>query len=242
MRAYARQINSFRDQLIVDHVDMARRIACRLARRLPPNITLDEVVAAAMLGLAEAADRYDSSRGEPFEAFAAPRIQGAVLDELRRGDPLPRRRRVMARRIGVTVNMLEGRLGRAAEDLEIAAELGVTVEEYHDELEGLTHIALVELDERTIRAVDPHVDDGKSHLLSPLTTTERAELKQRLVEALKKLPEKQALVMSLYYDQELTFAEIARVIGVTESRVCQIHSQVVVKLRTLLNDEGEEGQ
>ncbi|MBI4509612.1 MAG: RNA polymerase sigma factor FliA [Deltaproteobacteria bacterium] len=245
MKAYARQAaTSERDTLILRHVDMARRIACRMARRLPPSITVDEVVAAAMLGLAEAADRYDSSRGEPFEAFAAPRVQGAVLDELRRGDPLPRRRRVLARKIGNTVNQLEGRLGRAAEDHEVAAELGVSVEEYRDDLEGLTHVALVELDERTVTgAVDPDVAHGRQHLSSPFMITERAQLKQELVRGLKSLPEREALVMALYYDEELTFAEIAQVLGVTESRICQIHSKAILRLRALLGqDNGDEDE
>lgn len=239
MRAYARQGTSIsaRDGLILDHMEMARRIACRLARRLPPSITLEEVVAAAVLGLAEAASRFDGNRGEPFEAFAAPRIRGAVLDELRRGDPLPRRRRSMARKIGETIRRIEGQKGRAAEEEEVAEELGVSLEQYHGELEGLTHMALVELDDRTV-SVDPHEEEGRAHLLSPLSLVERADLREAVVEMLKSLPEKQAMVMSLYYDQELTFAEIAQVIGVTESRVCQIHTKVVCRLRAML--EGDE--
>ncbi|MFH0900373.1 MAG: RNA polymerase sigma factor FliA [Pseudomonadota bacterium] len=242
MRAYARQSTSLtaRDALILEHMDMARRIACRLARRLPPNVTVDEVVAAATLGLAEAADRYDAGRCEPFEAFAAPRIQGAVIDELRRGDPLPRRKRGMARRIGQTVDKLEGRLGRSPNEEEIAAELGVSVEEYREELEGLTHVALVELDEQNVRSLDSRAAEGRGHLASPFRSAERAELKQVLVKALKRLSERDALVMSLYYNEELTFAEIASVLGVTESRVCQIHTQSIVRLRTILGLAGDE--
>lgn len=240
MNAYARQAVSRRDELIREHVELARRIAGRLARRLPPNITLDEVMAAAMLGLAEAADRYDPSRGEPFEAFAPPRIRGEILDELRRGDLLPRRKRSMVRRIGEATALLENQLGRAAEEHEVARELGVPVAEYRAELGELAHVAMVELDEAAVTS-DTDVE-GRAHLASPFATAARAELKRALVAALKALPERSALMMALYYDEELTFAEIARVLGVTESRVCQIHTQTVLRLRAQLGATEEEGE
>lgn len=244
MRAYAREATPqaliARDELIVAHIDMARRIAGRVARRLPKNLGIDEIIGAAMLGLAEAADRFDPSLNETFEAFATPRIRGAVIDELRRGDPLPRRKRTMARKLQQTIARLEQKLGHPASDEEIAAELNIPVEEYRDELEGLTHVGLVELDEGAVGAGTSMVTEGRMHLSSPFAMAERSDVKERLVAALKKLSEREALVMSLYYDEQLTFAEIARIIGVTESRICQIHSQAVLRLRARMEKEEEE--
>ena len=247
MRAYARQESvhrasnlSARDELIVAHLEVARRIAGRLARRLPPNIPIDEVVAAAMLGLSEAAERFDPNHGEPFIAFATPRIKGAVLDELRRGDPLPRRKRILARKVSQTISKLSQRLGRAAEDEEIAAELGVSVDEYRDELEGLTHVGLVELDETWVGGPDEETAAGRDHLASPFARVERGELQKCLVAALKTLSDRDALVMSLYYEEQLTFAEIAHILSVTESRICQIHSQSILRLRARLAETEEQ--
>ena len=157
MNPYARVTtgsNSETARLIHEHIDMARRIALRVARRLPDWITTDDVVAAAMVGLTEAADRYDSTRGEPFAAFAEKRIRGAVLDELRRGDLMPRRARVKARQVGQAAARLEGKLGRPPEDEELALELGVSVEEYREDLAGLTHVALVDLERAGAATLD----------------------------------------------------------------------------------------
>lgn len=230
MRAYARATSvrdEERERRIAEHIDLARRIALRVGRRVPDWLSQEDLVAAAMIGLAEAADRYDDSRGEPFVAFAERRIRGAVLDELRRGDLMPRRMRTTARRIGTTIRELEQRLGRPAEDEEIAKALDVPIEQYRDELEMLTHVRLVELD------VDDTSGAGAAESPSnPAAMVERAELIERLRECLGRLNERDAQVLSLYYVEEFAYAEIAEVLGVSESRVCQLHARALMRLRT----------
>jgi RNA polymerase sigma factor for flagellar operon FliA len=232
MKAYARVATSRSEssRLIHDHVDMARRIALRVARRLPDWIGADDVVAAAMVGLTEAAERYDSTRGEPFAAFAEKRIRGAVLDELRRGDLMPRRVRATARKVGQTAARLEGKLGRPAEDEEMAAELGVSVEEYRDELAGLSHVAVIDLE----RAGASNLADQGAN--SPSAQAERDELIGRVRDGLDRIPERDARILSLYYLEDLSYAEIGEVLGVTESRVCQLHARAIVRLRAELTE------
>jgi len=237
MRAYPRNQESdpARDRLIAEHVDMARRIALHVARRLPPWLQEEDVIAASMVGLTEAAERYDDKRGEPFVAFAEKRIRGAVLDELRRGDLLPRRKRMMARKIGQTIRDLEHRLCRAPEDEEIARALGVPLETYHEELEQLTHITFVEIfDDVPGETSDPLA-------VGPVVAVERAQLVERLHECLGRLPERDATVLSLYYVEELDYCEIGEVLGVSESRVCQLHARAMTRLRAEFSrmDEGK---
>ncbi len=217
-----------RDRLIAEHVELARRISLRLARRYANWVSRDDVVAAGMLGLAEASARYDDSRGEPFAAFAEKRIRGAVLDELRRGDIMPRRMRAAARKVGQTVRELQAKLGREPEDEEVAAALGVPLEEYLTDLEGLSHVSAVDLD--SVQAEERFQSDAAS----PEAMTERSMLVQRVQEALRGLPKRDGIVMSLYYIEELSYAEIGKMIGVTESRVCQIHSRCLARLRAEL--------
>jgi len=231
--AYSRHlaINAARDRLIAEHVEVARRIALRVARRVPPWLSEDDLVAAAMVGLAEAADRYDESRGEPFVGFAEKRIRGAVLDELRRGDLLPRRSRVRARQVGATISTLQQKLGRDPEDEEVAAALDVSVEEYRADLEHLTHVEIVDLSpnvERTLRGDASDAPDG---------IVERRLLAARLRACLEELPKRDAQVMSLYYVEELSYAEIGQVLGVSESRVWQLHARAIVRLRAAMDLE-----
>ena len=228
MRAYATvaRPDAARARLISEHVDMARRIALRVARRVPPHLTQDDLIASAMIGLTEAADRYDAGRGEPFVAFAEKRIRGAVLDELRRGDVMPRRVRKTAREVGETLRELEQKLGRPPEDEEMALALNVSLDEYRDELEGLTQVSFVELSTE---------QEGLRHLgSSPEADAERSQLVSRVREGITRLAERDALVLSLYYVEELGYAQIGEVLGVSESRVCQLHARALARLRTEL--------
>jgi RNA polymerase sigma factor FliA len=220
-----------RDHLIVEYAPMARRIALRVARRVPDWVCSDDLVAAAMIGLAEAADRFDGTRGEPFVAFATKRIRGAVLDEMRRGDLMPRRARSAARHVSQTVRDLEQQLGRPAEDEEVAAALGVELDVYREDLEMLTHVGLVELQPE---------ERGAARGDDPEQQMQTAELRQRVRDALERIPGRDALILSLYYIEELSYAEVGAILGVTESRVCQLHGRALLRLRAELDDAGDE--
>ncbi len=234
MNAYAKAAaarDPERERLIAEHLEMARRIALRVARRTPDWLTPDDLVGAALIGLTEAADRYDAARGEPFVAFAEKRVRGAVLDELRRGDLLPRRARADARRVGRAIRQLEHALGRAPDDEEVAAALGVDVEHYREELAQLTHVDVIELDPAV-----PHAAEAPS----PAAEAERAQMIGRLHACLEKIPERDAQLLQLYYVEELSYLDIGHVLGVSESRVCQLHARAIARLKAAVDDpEGE---
>lgn len=216
---------SLRDQLVVEHAPIARRIALRMARRLPDPVLVDDVVAAAYLGLTQAAERYDAKRGEPFLGFAEQRIRGAVYDELRRADILPRRQRQKAKRVQDTMRRLEQRLGRTADDQEVACDLGVSVSEYRKDLEQLTHVAVVEFQEYPASAAD-----------SPASLTERRDLLSKVMKALHLLPSRDAQLLSLYYIEELTYAEVGEIFSISVGRVSQLHARAITRLRTKLEE------
>lgn len=229
MKAYAEQLKrpaAERDRLISEHVDIARRISMRMARRCPDWIAREDLVAAALLGLTEAAERYDSTRNEPFLSFAEKRIRGAVLDELRRGDIMPRRARQMARKIGSTIQQLEKSTGSAPTDEAVAAALGVTIDEYKTDLEQLVHV--------TVGALDPGDETIAGSTDSPETSAIRLEAMRRVRAALPKLDQRDLTLLGLYYNEELTYQEIAQVFGVTTSRVCQLHGRAIARLRAEL--------
>ena len=236
MKAYAAQLarpRAERDKLIAEHVDVARRIAMRMARRCPDWIVREDLVAAAMLGLTEAAERYDSSRNEPFLGFAEKRIRGAVLDELRRGDFMPRRVRKKARDLGVAIQKLEAELGEAPSDEQVAAALGVTVEVYQQELEQLVHMTVGALDNE-----DPGV--LASDASSPEAGAAQRQAIARVRAALPALDKRDLLVLALYYNEELTYSEIAAVLGVTVSRISQLHGRAIARLRVELEVDVKE--
>lgn len=223
-----------RDRLVTEHVGMAKRIALRVARRLPDGISGDDMIAAAYLGLTQAAERYDATRGESFVAFAEKRIRGAVYDELRRGDILPRRMRTMANKVRDAMRALEQRLGRPPEDEEMAKELGVPTEEYRRELEGLTHVSIVELPP----IVESAANDASGYE-SPVTATLRRDLVDKVLASLEQLPPRDAQVLSMYYVEEFSYAEIGEVLGVTVGRVSQLHARGIAKIRGILSDDVE---
>lgn len=237
MKAYAshQEASNPNRDLVIAHLDVARRIALRVARRVPDWISIDDLVAAGMMGLAEAANRYDPSRGEPFVAFAEKRIRGAVLDELRRGDIMPRRVRTKARQVGKAIRLLEQKLGRAPEDEEVAAELDVPVEEYRDNLSQLSHVALVEVTPEIARSDAYSTNDE----VSPRAQTERSEMLRLIQDGLKRLGGRDALLLSLYYNEQFTYSEIGDLLEVSESRVCQLHSRALTRLRLEIHEPQE---
>jgi len=238
MKAYAMQQtrpDTERNALIASHVDVARRISLRIARRCPDWIAREDLVAAGLLGLTEAAMRYDTTRNEPFLPFAEKRIRGAVLDELRRGDIMPRRARQMARKIGQTIQEMEKLTGAAPSDEDVANALGVTVDEYRTNLEHLVHVTVGALDESEDNA---HMGSDSA---SPEAEAAHREGMTRVRGALPKLEKRDLMVLSLYYVDELTYAEVAHVLGVTTARVCQLHGRAIARLRAeIVSDETQE--
>lgn len=220
------QTNQWRDQLISEHADVARRIALKMARRCPAWIAREDLVAAGMLGLTEAARRYDQNRAEPFLPFAEQRIRGAVLDELRRGDLLPRRVRQLARKIATTIRGLESSGETASED-KVASALGVSIEQYRDDLAHLIHIDVESLDgEGAAILVDEQqpVDELAS----------RRQTLTRVRDTLATLEPRDITLLHLHYFEEQTFQEIATTLGITSSRACQLLWRAVARLRTAL--------
>jgi RNA polymerase sigma factor for flagellar operon FliA len=228
MKAYAahsKRPSAERDRLISEHVEIARRISLRMARRCPDWIAREDLVAAGLLGLTEAAERYDETRNEPFLSFAEKRIRGAVLDELRRGDIMPRRVRQMARKIGATIQQLEREHGEAPTDERVANALGVPLDEYRANLEQLVHVTVGALEVGD----DSMLPTGEES--SPETQAARLEALRRVRGALERIDQRDILILSLYYNEELTYSEIAQVLGVTTSRVCQLHGRAIARLR-----------
>ncbi len=217
--------SSNRDRLIREHADAARRIALRMARRCPDWISREDLVSAGMIGLIEAADRYDDTRQEPFIAFAEHRIRGAILDELRRGDIMPRRVRQLARKITAAIKELE-KHGEQATDQRVADSLGVTLEAYNSGLSQLAHVEIGPLDGEETRLVADMVapDDQAAH----------RETLAKIKVALDCMEARDVTILGLHYLEDLTYQEIADTLKITPSRVCQLLWRAVERLRTHL--------
>jgi RNA polymerase sigma factor for flagellar operon FliA len=214
-----------RQRLITEHLPLARRIARKMGRRADPSVR-EDVESSAMLGLVEAANRYDFARLEPFAAFAYRRIQGAIIDGMRRSDILPRRARTLANRANRVKGELEQKLGRRPEDAEMAKHLEVSVGEYRDEIRMLSEVCFVEL--------SPDLTHGARPEEEAIDGVERARRIALVRTALAKLEERDQQILSLYYAEDLTYAEIGRLLGVSEARICQLHSRAIKRLRAEL--------
>lgn len=230
-----------RNQLVTEYLPYVRRIVQRIATHLPAHVEMDDLVNVGIIGLMQALDRYDPSRDNKFITYASFRIKGAVLSELRSRDYLSRSVRRQVRELDRASTLLEQRLGRMPKDEEVAAEMGFTLEKLQH-IRSVSNISFVSLEE-----VIPTRKSTKEGLFDQLTKTSRAdaftltrikELKLGLAKAIEKLPEKEKLVISLYYGDELTMKEVGKVMSLTESRVSQIHSQAVIHLRAKLRRAG----
>ncbi|PSW11167.1 RNA polymerase sigma factor FliA [Photobacterium rosenbergii] len=212
---------------------LVKRIAHHLMGRLPPSVMLEDLIQAGMIGLLEAQQNYDPTKGASFETFAGIRIRGAMLDDIRRGDWVPRSVYKNNRRISEAISVLESTLGRDPNDQEIAAHLEMTLEQYHQALNDVNCGRLVGMDDLGV-SEDAVANEESVEENLPFQGVVDDNFRQSLAEAIKTLPEREALVLSLYYDEELNLKEIGAVIGVSESRVCQIHSQAMQRLRSKL--------
>jgi RNA polymerase sigma factor for flagellar operon FliA len=230
---------AYRDQLITEYLPYVKRIVQRLAVHLPSTVDIDDLMNVGVIGLIQAVDRYDPRRDNKFMTYAIFRIKGAVLSELRARDFLSRSNRRKIRELESAYLRLEQKLGRTADDNEIAQEMGVDLEQVY-RTKQMSSISFISLEELGVSS-----RDEKEKLLSylvnneddALSITKLKELKEAMARAIKQLPEKERLVISLYYLDELTMKETGKVLGITESRVSQIHSQAILHLRTKLRKE-----
>lgn len=239
VKKYWKKDPSYRDRLITEYLPYVKRIVHRIAVHLPSTIDIDDLMNVGVIGLIQAVDRYDPERDNKFMTYAVFRIRGAVLSELRSRDFLSRANRRKIRDLENVHLQLEQRLGREVDDFEIAQEMGVDIEQVHrtKQMSGISFISFEELGfssrdekEKLINYLIDSDDDA-------LTMTRVKELKAAVARAIEQLPEKERLVISLYYLEELTMKEAGRVLNVTESRVSQIHSQAIMHLRSKLKKE-----
>jgi RNA polymerase sigma factor for flagellar operon FliA len=226
-----------RDRLILHYSPLVKYVAGRVAVGLPQNVEQSDLVSYGIFGLIDAIEKFDLGRGYKFETYAIARIKGAILDELRSIDWVPRSVRAKARSLEKAYAKLEAALHRTPSDEELATELGVTEEQLQSTLNQISFIGLVALDEM----LSPGGERGESLSLGetvadptagPVATYEIEEMRQILAEAINRMPEREKIVLTLYYYEGLTLAEIGQVLGVTESRVCQIHTKAVLQLRS----------
>ncbi|MFZ5528802.1 MAG: RNA polymerase sigma factor FliA [Pseudomonadota bacterium] len=224
------------DAMLHQYSPLVRRLAHQMIAKLPANVEIDDLIQVGMIGLTDALSRFDAGQGVQFETFATQRIRGAMLDELRGADWMSRGTRKQQRDIESAVHRLEQKLGRPPVESEIAKEMGINLSDYQDMLGKVRGTQLIYLE-------DMSGDDGDSDYLDrhvadegndPLSLLQDHRMREALVEAIKNLPEREQYVMSMYYEQDMNLKEIAAVLGVTESRVCQLHSQSIARLRVKL--------
>ena len=213
------------DDLVAQHAPLVKRIAGHLLCRLPSSVQADDLIQAGLIGLLEAARNYDPGQGASFETFAGIRIRGAMLDEIRRNNWAPRSVFRKARKIAQTIREIEARNGRDASDHEVAEAMHLSMDEYHQLLQEANAHSLFSFDE---------LSDGELPVepaSTPFDDVQAEDFRRGLVESIEALPERERLVLSLYYEQELNLREIGEVLGVSESRISQIHSQAVLRLQ-----------
>ena len=220
------------------YAPMVKRLAHHLLAKLPANVEYDDMLQAGMIGLMDAIGRYEEGQGTQFETYANQRIRGAMLDELRNNDWLPRSVRKNQRAIQTAMSKLEQRLGRAASESEVAREMKLPLDQYQELLQDAKGSQLFYFDDYGSDDdnggyLDRHVADTAS---DPAAILNDKRFRTELVKHIDGLPDREKLLMGLYYEQDLNFREIAAVMGVTESRICQLHTQAVNRLRAKLKD------
>ncbi len=220
---------------VEDYAVLVKRIAHHMMARMPASVQVDDLIQAGMIGLLEASQKYDASRGASFETYAGIRIRGAIVDEMRRGDWAPRSVHRNARRVSEAINTIEAQTGRDATDTEVANELGVSIREYHAMVQDSASSRLFSLEE-TFEDDEGRItgEPESTAFLGPMESVQQDAMRHALADAIDRLPEREKMVLSLYYDEELNLKEIGLVLGVSESRVSQIHSQAALRLKARL--------
>lgn len=233
-----------KDKLILEYAPLIKFIAQKIAVRLPSNIELDDLISSGVIGLMDAIDKYDSTRDNKFKTYAEFRIRGAILDELRAQDWVPRSVRDKAKLLDRTMIELEAALGRSAQDEEVAAKLNMTMDEFYDLVNQVRPVSVLSIDDS---ATFSNVDKKSimnlleaTKLNNPFSQLNVKSVKEIVTKAIEDLPERQRLVLSLYYYEDLNLKEIGKVLRVTESRVSQLHAQAVQRLRAKLTQVFED--
>ncbi|MCG8317538.1 MAG: RNA polymerase sigma factor FliA [Pseudomonadales bacterium] len=231
---YTEETSKSLNDLIEQHADLVKRIAHHMMGRMPASVAVDDLIQAGMIGLIDASKKFDHSKGASFETYAGIRIRGAMIDELRKGEWAPRSVHRNARAIQEAIQAVENRTGRDASDRDVADELGIDISEYHAMLQDSMATKLFSIDEMV--SPDEQIEKGALDLdhENPYEGMQKDALRQQLAHAITELPEREQLVLSLYYDEELNLKEIGEVLGVSESRVSQLHSQAAQRLRSRL--------
>jgi RNA polymerase sigma factor for flagellar operon FliA len=231
---YAEVENLGDSEQIIRHASLVKRIAFHLLNRLPPTVQVDDLIQAGMVGLLEAAGNFDSGMGASFETFAGIRIRGAMIDEVRKSDWTPRSVHRKFRAVSNAIRKIENDTGTDARDTEVAQELGIDLSEYHQILIDSSSARIYSIN--SLEEDSPEVALPGSSERMPDEALSRKEYERQLIESVRTLPEKEQLVMSLYYDDELNFREIGEILEVTESRICQLHGQALLRIKSKMSD------
>ncbi len=226
---------SVQDEQITKYAPLVKRIAYHMMARLPASVEVDDLIQVGLIGLMDAVSRFDGTQGAQFESYATQRIRGAMLDELREADWLPRHVRQKSRQIESAINTLQQRLGKPPTEQEISAQLGIPIDQYQGMLNDVKGSQLLYYedfsDDESANFLERYLVDGSS---DPLSLLEDEGFRASLIEAIHTLPERERSMMGMYYEQDMNLKEIGVVLGVSESRVCQLHSQAVARLRAQL--------
>ena len=229
--AYANQLS----HLVEQHTPLVKRIAYHILARLPSSVIVEDLIQAGMIGLIESAKNFDGSKGASFATYAGIRIRGAIIDETRKGDWVPRSVHKNAREVAAAISSLEAELGREPIGSEVAEKLDITIDEYHHILRDISNSKIIGIEDL---GVDEDVIDAGlgNNEQNPLADIQQVKFNKALVTAIQTLPEREALVLSLYYNDEMNLKEIGLILEVSESRVSQIHSQAMVRLKAKVHD------
>jgi len=223
------------DERVMQHAPLVKRIAYHLLGRLPDSVQVDDLIQAGMLGLLEAIKNYDASQGASFDTYAGIRIRGSMLDEVRRSDWTPRSVHKKSRMVSEAIRTIENKTGREARDVDVAKYLGIAIDEYNHILQDSSSCRVFSVEELA-QDGDHYMDETLSHEEGPVDGLSREGFQQALANAIMGLPERERLVISLYYDEEFNLREIGEVLNISESRVSQICTQAVLRLRSRLSD------
>ncbi|QYF91997.1 RNA polymerase sigma factor FliA [Massilia sp. PAMC28688] len=231
-----------KNDLLTEHMPLVKRLAHHMKAKLPPSVEVDDLVQAGMIGLLDAISRYEENHGAQFETYAVLRIRGAMLDELRSSDWLPRSMRQNMRKIEAAMSALQQKLGHAPSESEVAKSLKLSLSDYQDMLsDGGGHQLVYYEDFHGEEGNDSFLDRYAVDDADPLRSLMDGDFRQAVVDAIEALPPREKILMGLYYEEELNLKEIGAVMGVSESRVSQLHTQAVARLRATLREQAWTG-